>query len=98
MYACEAWRPSTKEGVSKMESVQKRALNMVGGLTDRYTYKEACRKAGMNTVEETLDEADMVRVFRILKRDDKVKKETFWHPSFWQPAEGDLRRKRFVEQ
>ena len=50
---------------------------MAGGLTDRYSYKEACRQAGMNMIEEELNEADMVRVFRILNGDDKIKKETF---------------------
>ena len=76
MYACEAWRPSTKDGVEKLESVQRRALRMAGGL-DRNNYKEACRKAGMNTIEEELKEADLVRTFRILNGDDKAKKETF---------------------
>ena len=64
MYACEAWRPSTKEGVDKLESVQRRALRMAGGL-DRKNYKEACREAGMNTVKEELDEADLVRTLAI---------------------------------
>ena len=60
-----------------MEAVQRRALRMAGGL-DRSNYKKACRKAGMNTVEEELNEADLVRTFRILNGDDKVDKETFW--------------------
>ena len=50
MYACEAWRPSTKDGLEKLESVQRRALRIAGGL-DRNNFKEACRKAGMNTIE-----------------------------------------------
>ena len=95
MYACEAWRPSTKEGVSKLESVQRRALNMAGGLTDRYSYKEACRQAGMNMIEEELDEADMVRVFRILNGDDKIKKETFWQ---MEEARQGAGRRRFKEK
>ena len=46
----------------------------------------------MNTVEETLDEADMVRVFRILNKDDKVKKETFWQ---MEEARQGVGRRRF---
>ena len=77
LYACEAWRPSTREGVEKLEAVQRRALRMAGGLK-RSDYKEACKKVGLNTVEEELDIEDMVRTFRILNQDDKIKKETFW--------------------
>ena len=49
----------------------------------------------MNTVEEDLEEADMVRTFRILKGDDNVKKETFWQLE--EPREGAGRR-RFKEK
>ena len=95
MYASEAWRPSTKEGINKLEQVQRRALKMAGELTDRTTYKEACRKAGLNMIEEELEEADMVRVFRILNGDDKIKKETFWH---MEEAREGAGRRRFREK
>ena len=94
MYACEAWRPNTKEGVEKLESVQRRALRMAGGM-DRSNYKEACRKAGLNTVEEELDMADLVRTFRILNNNDKIEKETFW--TMEEAREGAGRR-RFKEK
>ena len=55
MYACEAWRPTAKEGVDKLESVQKRALRMAKGLGG--AYKEACKTMGMNTIEGELEEA-----------------------------------------
>ena len=29
---CEAWRPTTLEGIARMESVQRRAIRMAGGL------------------------------------------------------------------
>ena len=51
---------------------------MAGLLGERTNYKEACRMAGMNTVAEDLDEADMVRTFRILNGNDKVRKDAFW--------------------
>ena len=95
MYACEAWRPTTKEGIEKLESVQRRALKMAGGLRDRDSYREDCRRAGLNTVEEELEEADMVRTFRILNGDDHVQKETFW--SMEEPRQGAGRR-RFKEK
>ena len=32
----------------------------------------------LNTIEEELDEADLVRTFGILNDNDKIEKETFW--------------------
>ena len=92
LYACEAWRPCNKEGIEKLEAVQKRALRMAGGLMDRNTFKEACRKAGLNTIEEELDTADMVRTFRIINGNDKVNKEIFWQ---MEEARQGAGRRRF---
>ena len=47
---------------------------MAGGQGDK-SYREACREAGLNTVQEELDEANMVRVHRILNGSDKVDKK-----------------------
>ena len=40
-------------------------VRMAGGL-GAGTYKEACRRAGLNTIQEDLEEADMVRVYIIM--------------------------------
>ena len=58
-------------------------------------YREACRKAGLNTVEEQLNEADMVRVFRIMNGDDVIDKETFWTLEGAREGAG---RRRFKEK
>ena len=95
MYASEAWKPTSKEGIDKLESVQKRALKMSGLLDHRGNYKEACMKASMNTMEEELNMADMVRTFRIINGDDKLKKENFWKMEEARPGAG---RRRFKEK
>ena len=66
---------------------------MAGGLTDRYSYKEACRQAGMNMIEEELNDADMVRVSRSRRR-----RSGRWRKPDKESAGGDLRRRRFEEQ
>ena len=68
---------------------------MAGLLGERTNYNEACRKAGMNTVAEELDEADMVRTFRILNGNDKVRKDVFWKLEEARPGAG---RRRFKEK
>ena len=63
--------------MEKLEAVQRRAVRMAGGQGNK-SYREACREAGLNTVEEQLDEADMVRVFRIMNGNDNIDKTIFW--------------------
>ena len=94
LYACEAWRPCTQEGIAKLEAVQKRAVRMAGGQGDK-PYQEACKEAGLNTVKEHLDEADIVRVFRIMNGDDKLDKKTFWT---MEEARQGAGRRRFKEK
>ena len=94
MFSCEAWKPCTREGVEKLEAVQRRAVRMAGGQGSK-SYREACREAGLNTVEEQLDEADMVRVFRIMNENDKIDKTSFW--TMEEPRQGAGRR-RFKEK
>ena len=63
---------------------------MAGGLGGG-DYKEACRRMGMNTIEDELEEADMVRTFRIMNGNDKVEKTTFW--TIAEAREGPGRRR-----
>ena len=37
-------------------------------------YREACRKVGLNSIQEELDEADMVRTYQIMCGHDRVDK------------------------
>ena len=94
LYASEAWKPGTKEGIEKLEAVQKRAVRMAGGQGDK-SYYEAFREAGLNTIEEEMDKADMVRVFRIMNGNDKVNKTSFWT---MEEARGGAGRRRFKEK
>ena len=65
---------------------------MSGGLQ---SYHGACRGAGLNMVEEQLDEADMVRVFRIMNGSDKIDKKSFWTMEEKRQCVG---RRRFKEK
>ena len=77
LYASEAWRPTTVEGIEKLEAVQKRAMRMAGGMGVR-DYREACRGVGLNLIKEELEVSDMTRVYRIMYEHDKVDKTIFW--------------------
>ena len=77
--------------MEKLEAVQKRAVRMAGGQGQK-SYRETCREAGLNTVEEQLDEADMVRVFRIMNGNDDVEKTSFWT---MEEARNGAGRRRF---
>ena len=67
---------------------------MAGGQGDK-SHREACREAGLNTIEEELDEADMVRVFRILNGNNKVDEKNFRTREVAREGAG---RRRFKEK
>ena len=94
MYACEAWKPGTRDGVEKLEAVQRRAVRMARGQGSK-SYRGACREAGLNTVEEQMDEADMVRVFRIMNGNDRIDKTSFWT---MEEARKGAGRRRFKDK
>ena len=94
LYASEAWRPTTKEGVVKREGVQKRAMRMAGGMGDK-DYREACKREGMILIGEDLKVTDTTRVYCIIYGHDKIEKSTFWRME--QAREGAGRR-RFREK
>ena len=76
--------------IKKLEAVHKKTIRMAGGQGAR-DYREACRKAGLNSIQEELEEADMVRTFRILYGHDKLDKNIFWKMEEARPGAG-LRR------
>ena len=94
MYASEAWRPTTQEGIEKLEGVQKRAMRMAGGM-GKNNYRDTCREAGMNLIREELDVCDMTRVYRIMYGYDKVEKSVFWK---MEEARERAGRRRFREK
>ena len=51
LYACDVWKPTKKEGIERLESVKRRALK-IAGLGGRSDYKEACKKACMNSIKD----------------------------------------------
>ena len=64
---------------------------MAGGQVQK-SYRETCRVVGLNRVEKQLDEADMVRVFRIMNGNDDVEKTSFWT---MEEARNGAGRRRF---
>ena len=94
IYVSEAWKPGTKEGNEKLKVVQKRAARMAGGQGYKSSI-ESCREACFDALEKELDEADMLRVFRIKNKNNKVYNEYFWT---LEEARQGAGRRRFREK
>ena len=94
LYASEAWKPTTQEGIDKLEGVQKRVIRMAGRQGEG-SYMEACRGVGMNTIKEELEEAEMVRVYRKMYGHDKLEKTKF---SKMEEAREGAASRRFLEK
>jgi hypothetical protein len=64
-FSSPAWCPWNRGDIEKLESVQKRAVKMVAGLSSQ-GYKERCSELGLKTLEERRKDQDMNQVFGIM--------------------------------
>ena len=62
--------------VKKLEDVQKRAVRMTSGLKGA-SYEDKLKEVGMLSLEARRERGDMIQVWKILNRHDKVD-ETKW--------------------
>ena len=62
--------------VKKLEDVQRRAVRMTSGLKG-VTYEDKLKEVGMLSLEARRERGDMIQVWKILNRHDKVD-ETKW--------------------
>ena len=63
-YCTPAWAPYTVADKEVLESVQRRAVNMVSNVSG--TYDQKLRKLGLTTLEENRKRGDMVEMFKLL--------------------------------
>ena len=63
-----------------LEKVQRRAAKIVYGFND-LTYEQRLRRLGITTLESRRLRCDLIQVFKIIKRFDKVDYLKFFHLS-----------------
>ena len=76
-YAVQAWCPWTQADKNLLESVQKRAVRMVSGLSGR-GYEERLKEIGLTTLEARRVRGDMIEVWKILHGREDVNPETWF--------------------
>ena len=64
-YCIQAWRPYYVKDISKIEKVQRRALNMIEGLNG-LSYHAKLQAVGLDTLEIRRIKSDMIEVFKEL--------------------------------
>jgi len=77
LYGITTWRPTNQTDLRALEQVQRRVIRMCGDL-GRGSYEEKCRKAKLLTVEETLEEEDVLQAWGIMAGNDRVDRKQFW--------------------
>jgi len=73
-FATPVWSPWLRSDIDIIETVQKRAVNMVPGLHVN-TYEEKCKKLKIDTLEERRIKQDLTQVFKIMKNVDEITPE-----------------------
>jgi hypothetical protein len=64
-FASSAWNPWLVKDIDVLETVQKRAVNMIGGLKSD-TYEGKLKELGMQTLADRRMKADMVLMFKVI--------------------------------
>ena len=74
-----------------IENVQKRAVNVISGLTGK-TYEEKCRELGLDTLEDRRNKQDLTQAYKILSGKDNVRPDLL----FKQIGDEPVRMTRFT--
>ena len=77
-FSIPAWSPWSIGDMEIMEKVQRRAINMITGLTGR-TYEEKLVELNMTTLRERRAKIDMIQTYKIINKVDDVETETWFN-------------------
>ena len=90
-FASPAWSPWSETDKLVIENVQKRAVNVISGLTGT-TYEEKCRELGLDTLEDRRNKQDLTQAYKILSGKDNVRPDLL----FKQIGDEPVRMTRFT--
>ena len=76
-FAVQAWSPWTRADKDLLESVQKRAVRMMSGVTE-VSYEDRLKLIGLTTLEARRLRGDMIEVWKILHGKDDVNADTWF--------------------
>ena len=76
-HASQVWNPWTVDDISKLEKVQKKAVDMVRGL-DSLNYEDKLKKLNLEPLNIRRKKADLILVFKILNGFCNVNKEEWF--------------------
>ena len=76
-YCVPAWTPHYRKDIDKLEKVQRRATRMVESL-EGYSYVDRLRILGLTTLETRFLWADLIEVFKILRRFENLDPDRFF--------------------
>jgi len=76
-FACPAWNPWQSAVIEKLEKVQIRFVKSMSSLKGK-TYEEKLKEIGLLSLERRRTRFDLVEVYKILNRINKVNPDTWF--------------------
>ena len=76
-FAVPSWNPWLLRDIELLERVQRRAVNLIGGLRG-HSYEDKLNELNLSSLLERRKKYDMVQVFKILKGIDRVESSTWF--------------------
>ena len=90
-FASPAWLPWTTADKEVLENVQKKAVNMISGLSGK-TYEEKCAEIGLETLEKRRVKQDLLQAYKIFTGQDRIRQDVL----FTTTGENYTRQTRFT--
>ena len=75
-YAVQTWNPWLAKDIEVLESVQKRAVRQVRGLTG--SYEEKLKQCGLTLLKDRRLRGDLIQTFKIINQVDNIPIDTFF--------------------
>ena len=83
-YAVQSWNPWLEKDIEVLESVQRRAVRQVRGLSG--SYEEKLQQCGLTLLADRRVRGDMIQTFKIVNQIDDIPIETFFKITFHSHA------------
>ena len=76
-FVVPAWSPWTGQDIEIPEKVQRRAVNLITGLSGR-TYEEKLNELGLLSLKDRRTKLDLIQTYKIMKGIDRVDHENWF--------------------
>ncbi|XP_069136782.1 uncharacterized protein [Argopecten irradians] len=90
-YATTIWSPFLQKDIIKIENVQRRATKRIKNIKD-LSYEDRLRTLGLPTLEYRRKRCDLIQLYKIINKHDKIVSDTMFSSRPYQSTRGNTHK------